>query len=200
MKKTQRRVARSAIALPCLALMPVLPLGCTHQEADLRLTCLESNKTFTQQFKHAYVGKDESGNTHAVLLSDERDANVRIRQVMHVKILWRPQYGVVKAPDASFTNASVNWYVVSGKSEVLEYSGAGFVAMSKTATGQTEVTIRDATLKPVRPSAGSLTDPVGPAKLDGSFVAKKDSKRVNEVLAEVNQALNAINAQHASAR
>jgi hypothetical protein len=191
--------------------------GCASKNsADLRLTCLESDKAFSQRFSDAYVSKGAEGNTEIMLVNDTEasasgasGARVAreviqpsgVRQVMHVKVLWRPQRGA-KQGHPSYTNAGLHWYVFNdngnGTSDVLEYSGAGFVALSNV-SGGTKVTIRNATLKPVAPSRGSLSDPVGPAKLTGTFIAKKSTKRVQDLLAEVHSATTA-KAQQASAR
>ena len=84
---------------------------------------------------------------------------------------------------------------------MLEYTGAGFVRLAETAAG-TEVTIRNATLKPAdSASQCSLNDPVGPSRLTGTFIAKKSSKRVTALLAEVKHATGDARAeQQASAR
>jgi hypothetical protein len=210
-----------------LAATPLLPLGlvgtgCSAgRGADLRLTSLASEATFRQQFSRAYVNKSADGCTEVVLVKGapaETSPDARlaaattwgestsvatagsVRQVMHVRVLWRPQRGT-KQSHPSYTNAGLHWYVVgdsaSGTPEVLEYSGAGFVSLAEV-PGGTQVTIRNATLKPVNPSATTLTDPVGPAKLTGTFLAKRSAKRVNDTLAEVKTAA-AAGAQQASA-
>jgi hypothetical protein len=195
--------------------------GCAGNSAELRLTCTETGAAYRQQFSSAYLSKGSEG-TEVVLVSDEdvagksaSDANAAVaagqtlepsaatavRQVMHVKVLWRPQRGT-KQGHPSYTNAALRWYVLGdtgkGKSDVLEYTGAGFVALSDTAGG-TRVTIRNASLKPVGQAKGSLNDPVGSANLNGTFLAKKSHKRVNELLAEVKSAVNGAGAQQASA-
>lgn len=171
--------------------------GCANQSpADLRLTCDQTGKTYQQQFKEAYVSKDEDG-TEVVLTSD--DENASVRQLMHLRVLWRPQRGT-KQGHPSYTNAALRWYVLgSEKSDVLEYTGAGFVQVADTATG-TKVIIRNASLKPVREAKGSLNDPVGPAKLTGTFYAEKSTDRVSELLAEINRLTQSPGAQQASAR
>lgn len=184
-------------------------IGCAGSApAELRLTCLESKATYSQQFDRAYVGKGAEGNTEIVLVHDEQSkaagALESVRQIMYVKILWRPERGA-KQGHPSYTNAGLHWYVLGNApgdaqpTDVLEYTGAGFVALSDTPLG-TQVTIRSATLKPAGNSNGTLNDPVGPAKLTGTFLAKKDANRVSELLEEVKGAVDAGVAQQASAQ
>ena len=212
--------------LPARALPPLLLLllavagnavGCGAKPAELRLTCLESDATFLQHFPKAYVGKGATGGTEVVLVDEQPVGNARpnggdaipaaaaspgaapaVRQVMHLKVLWKPQRGT-KQSHPSYTNAGLRWYVIGdGGRDVLEYSGAGFVALTETPAG-TQVTIRNATLKPVGTPKGALTDPVGPARLTGTFIAKKSPRRVSALLAEVKTAVDGAAIRQASA-
>jgi hypothetical protein len=194
-------MSMKSITRPLCALVAMTAIsigtGCANQSpADLRLKCDETGKTYQQQFKKAYVSQDLDG-TEVVLTSD--DANASIRQLMHVRVLWRPQRGT-KQGHPSYTNAALRWYVFGAeKSDVLEYSGAGFVQVADTAGG-TKVVIRNADVKPVAQAKGSLNDPVGSANLTGTFYAEKSTKRVNELLAEINNAMQNNGAQQASAQ
>jgi hypothetical protein len=203
----------AAAALPLLLLG--CNIGCANKPADLRLTSLESKAQFKQQFSHAYVsdGAGQDGNTEIVLVNEAADATstadaipaaaggtprptaAGVRQVMHVKVLWRPQAGT-KQGHPSYTNAALKWYVfcdspegaaAAGGPNVLEYTGAGFVALSESALG-TQVNIRNATLKPVASPGCTLNDPIGPAKLTGTFTATRSPERVSELLTELDAA------------
>jgi hypothetical protein len=115
---------------------------------------------------------------------------------MYVKVLWRPQAGT-KQGHPSYTNASLKWYVfcdstegnanAAGGPNVLEYTGAGFVSLSDSALG-TKVNIRNATQLPVASPACTLNDPVGPAKLTGTFTATRSPERVTELLTQLDAA------------
>jgi hypothetical protein len=191
----------SKFPLPACALIAMLVglTGCSQKSPDIRLTSLSNKAIFTQQFDDAYIGKSAEGNTEVVLAGGNPDG---IRQVMHVKILWRPQRGT-KQGHPSYTNAGLHWYVFdeskNGSADMLEYTGAGFVSLSDSPVG-TEVKIRNATVKPVARASASLNDPIGPAHLTGSFFAKKSKARVQELLAEVANVTQNESAQQASAR
>ena len=193
--------------------------GCAAKPAELRLSCLESGATYLQNFPDAYVSKSDSGRIEIVLVDEqnvrltdgapgqavqasaEPDATTAIRQVMHLKVLWKPQRGA-KSSHPSHTNAGLHWYVLGGGGatpDVLEYSGAGFVTLAEGPTG-TQVTIKNATLKPVGAPRGGLTDPVGPARLTGTFLARRSPQRVSALLAEVKTAVDATAIPQASAR
>ena len=204
--KTTNRLLRLPAAASLLLLFCIT--GCaSRSSADLKLTSLEGKATFRQQFTDAYIAKGADGGDTEVVLAG-RDGDVR--QVMHVKVLWRPSRGT-KQSHPSYTNAGLHWYVMnhngSDAPDVLEYTGAGFVVLSNSPLAKggadgTRVTIRNATLKPVETpgAATTMKDPVGPAKLTGSFVAKRSPKRVNDLLAEVRSATDGARAQQASAQ
>jgi hypothetical protein len=216
----RRLPARVSFAVAPLLVLAGLTTagGCARDTAaELRLTCTERNATFLQHFSDAYVSKAATGGSEIVLV-DEQSVNgpaaaaapgeavpasasaaTAVRQVMHVRVLWKPQRGT-KQSHPSYTNAGLRWYVIGDAGQdVLEYSGAGFVALQETAAG-TQVTIRNATLKPVGTPKGTLTDPVGPARLTGTFIAKKSPQRVNALLAEVKTAVGGAAMPQASAR
>lgn len=206
-------------AVPLLVLAGLMAGGCGQKSAELTLTSLQSNATFLQQFSKAYVTKGATGGSEIVLV-DEQAVNggasadageavpasasgaTALRQVMHLKVLWKPRRGT-KQSHPSYTNAGLRWYVIGdgdgGGDDVLEYSGAGFVALQETAAG-TQVTIRNATLKPVAAPRGGLCDPVGPARLTGTFIAKKSPRRVKSLLAEVKSAVASAEVPQASAQ
>ena len=215
-------LAAAAAAAPLLVLAGA-PMGCARSGAgaELSMKSIESDAQFLQRFSRAYLTKNAHGGTEIVLVKEQGargagDASPgeavqassasrgpAVRQVMHVKVLWKPQAGTKQA-HPSYTNAGLRWYVLADATrdgaapEVLEYSGAGFVALTETAAG-TQVTIKNATLKPVGTPPGSLTDPVGPARISGSFLAKKSARRANAVLAEVKTAMDGASTPHAAA-
>jgi hypothetical protein len=216
---TRLSVRALIAAAPLLAAAP-LATGCGNKSAELRLSSLESGTTFLQNFPNAYVSNSDSGRIEIVLVDEQSvtlaggasgeaiqasagaDATTSVRQVMHLKVLWKPQRGT-KPSHPSYTNAGLHWYVFGGGGEtpdVLEYSGAGFVMLSD-APGGTQVTIKNATLKPVGgTTGGSLTDPVGPARLTGTFLARKSPQRVTALLAEVKTAVGGATIPQASAQ
>lgn len=208
-----RALVASSVGLLLLASAP----GCSHDSADLRLTSLQNKANFRQQFTKAYYSKGEDGDTEIVLLSDAADSSdgsprvakaggaidssASVRQVMHLRVLWRPSPGT-KQSHPSYTNAGIHWYVLGGSAttDVLEYTGAGFVSLSDSPLG-TQVTIKNATLKPVENPRCKLNDPVGQSRLTGTFFATRSAKRVSDVLAEVQSAAQlARSAEQASAQ
>jgi hypothetical protein len=89
-----------------------------------------------------------------------------------------------KTDSPTATNATMSWYVFddSRQPRLIEYRGAAFVEVERK-DGQTLLTVRNATLKPTT-RIGDLTDPIGPAKVDGKIVAQNDKMRVEDVLSE----------------
>jgi hypothetical protein len=104
-----------------------------------------------------------------------------LHQVVYVKVLWRPMNGT----DQNIgSNAALDWYVLSdtagGTRDLLEYTGSAFVMV--TPKGDvTKVAIRSGSIKP-RSARGGLIDPIGPARIEGQFIAVNDPVRLREVL------------------
>src|SRR5687767_6682003 len=140
-----------ALLLSLLGLA-LLGAGCSSQgRPTLKLVSLDKKPAaFTQRFSHAYASRSDDGEYDLVLVKevevppavasagDDSDAvpaaaaagvPSSLRQLMHVRVLWRPRRGV--RGNASVTaNASIRWYVVgdSGRgTEALEYAGTGSV-------------------------------------------------------------------------
>jgi hypothetical protein len=105
-----------------------------------------------------------------------------LHQVVHVKVLWRPMDGTDRNIGS---NAAVGWYVLSstagGSSDLLEYAGSAFVRVTPK-DDVMKVSIRGGDIRP-RSVRGALTDPIGPARIEGNFIAVTDPARVHEVLA-----------------
>src|SRR3954452_10907999 len=145
MTQTTHPTASFSLRAPAAALLLALfagGTGCAQNSADLQLTCLERDARFTQHFSEAYVSKVGEGNTEIVLVNaptesagqagDRAIQPTGVRQVMVVKVLWRPEHGTKQA-HPSYTNAGLHWYVFDqpgrpgAPADVLEYTGAGFV-------------------------------------------------------------------------
>jgi len=86
---------------------------------------------------------------------------------------------------------------------MVAYTGAGFVDVQKSGDVAT-LDIRNATLKPTN-REGGMIDPIGPAKLQGTVVARLGrTEQVREILAQTResmvQATAARDARNAAAR
>jgi hypothetical protein len=175
-----------------LTLFPAYALagGCaTTPQSTLTVTSVQSAQEFKPQFDAAYASRSAEGDYDVVLTGGSAptgaSAGEGARQVMHVRVLYRPMRGT-RLDHPSATNASIRWYVLGDRpGDVVEYTGAGFVTVSPAAVGDgVEVRVRNASLRPVA-TRGNLTDPLGPTTVQGTFQARTDPQRVTDLLAEV---------------
>lgn len=186
--------------LMAVFLIGCLSVGCAGPSTSLTVTSLEKGKTYHQRFDKAYAGRSEQGDFEVVLVRDaggvdgDKKAPL-VRQVMHVRMLWKPMKGT-KLDHPTATNATIDWYVFGGtgaREGLVAYTGAGFVAVQRSG-GVAKLDIRNATLRPTT-RAGHMTDPIGPAKLQGTIVARTGRReQVRELLGEVRQASARIHA------
>ncbi len=177
-------------------------IGCAAAP-DLTLTSLDQHHTWREPFSHAYSRRDGNGNLDIVLidrptevaLSGHRPATP-VRQVMYIHVLWTP----ARETKAVTCNAAIKWYVIGDRKpqDLLEYSGTGFVSWKSQDNGHARVWIQNALLKAAE-NHGSLTDPVGSSRLQGSILARANSQRVAKVLDDLHVTLAAAVEERAAA-
>lgn len=174
--------------------------GCSGAGSNLLVTSQKNHALYQPTFSGAYATRGNDGSMDVVLTSRaEAQAGAAeaaaavgatdVRQVLHVRVLWRPMKGT-KADHPTATNATLNWYVFADGprgTDVLEYSGAGFVT-AEPAGDLTNLTVRNATLKPVTRPEG-MRDPIGRSKLEGTITARNSGQRVEQVLSQVQTTL-----------
>lgn len=170
-------------------------IGCAESSTpNLTITSMKQNQCWQQGFTQAWMSRNGNGDIDVVLVDQATEQAMKgstdtcpVRQVMHIRVLWSP----TKDMKAVVSNASVKWYVISQTQEKdhLEYSGIAFVSMQDDQNHST-LKIRNAVLNPSG-CHGQLCDPVGPSKLEGTFVAREDSVTVGKVLNGLRTALAA---------
>jgi hypothetical protein len=185
----RRRVIRS-MSFALLALpLAFAAVGCAGGGTNLTVTSLQTRQTYQQPFTSAYAGRSEQGDFDVVAVKDgpARDGAPPVRQVMHVRVLWKPMTGT-KLDHPTATNATIDWYVFDGSNPagLVAYSGAGFVDV-RTSGGVATLDIRNATLKPVT-REGGMVDPLGPTRLEGTVVARTGrTEQVRQILAQTRE-------------
>src|SRR4051812_36928826 len=169
-----RQLPLALLALP----LAVLAVGCAGGQTNLTVTSLQNHQTYQQPFTKAYAGRSEQGDFDVVLVreggaggSAVASAAPGVRHVVHVRVLWTPMKGT-KLDHPTATNSIIDWYVfdASNPGGMVAYTGAGFVDVQKSGDVAT-LDIRNATLKPTA-REGGMIDPIGPAKLQGTVVAR----------------------------
>jgi len=192
---------RWTIILPALLVISAYVGGCSSDEGTLRLSSMDGQREFSQNFTQAYIARDQSGDADVVLVQDEiqpshpdptkplvPDRWRTPRQLVHIRVFWMPMSGV-KPDHPANTNASIHWCLVCNDSYspgVVEYRGSGLVEVDDSSDGAT-VTIRKAWMKVGR-QHGQLVDPLGPSILEGSFHAIGDAGLVKSIIAEIKAA------------
>ena len=174
----------------------LLVTGCAGSgPATLLLRPETGHVAYAQTFSQAYCGKTQDGSYSCVLVAEERATAAKpqadkapmtpnnqapLRQVVQIKILWRPMSGVRESVAA---NAAIDWYVLNntadGGSDLLHYQGSGYVTL-KGDDDTTKVKIHSAQMRPTAVH-GTLSDPIGPATLTGTFVALNNDQRAADL-------------------
>jgi len=176
----------------------MLLAGCSSGPATLTLKPEGRNVEFAQNFTQAYCGKTRDGSYNCVLVSaDAQPANNQshqlasgplqpvsqtpLRQVVNIRVLWSPLNGV---RDSVASNATIDWYVLrdttEGADDVLLYQGSGYVTL-KPDDDTTKITVHSAELRPAM-VRGNLTDPIGAAMVNGTFVAINNNERTIQLV------------------
>jgi hypothetical protein len=198
MKMSYSEPVRRCFVLPFLVSLAFLTVGCAGGSTNLTVTSLKDHQTYQQRFSKAYAGRSENGDFDVVLVNEEgQNADgPGVRQVMHVRVLWKPMKGA-KLDHPTATNATIDWYVfgdTAGNGDgqpasggMVAYTGAAFVNVEKSG-GVARLDVRNATLRPTT-RQGGLTDPIGRAKMQGTIVARTGRREeVRDLLAEAEQA------------
>jgi hypothetical protein len=189
------RLRRFSLTLLTIPLV-LVGVGCAGG-TNLTVTSLQNHQTYLQPVSKAYAGRSDDGDLDVVLVSDDGNAPktvaTGVRQVMHIRVLWKPMKGV-KLDNPTATNAAIDWYVFSdpdkagaGSDGLVAYTGAGFVNVQQSGSTVT-LNIRNATLSPTT-RQGGMIDPLGGAKLQGAVVARAGrGEEVRALLSAARQA------------
>lgn len=165
----------------CAALLLIAATGCSTQSpASFTVSCTADGKSFTQCFNQAWSTGCDTGNANIVLVNSADDP---VRQVMHIRVLWKPTRDS-KSDHDSARNATVHWYVMGkSSSDIIEYDGTAMVVVEPDEHGAT-LSIRSAIMRPVA-RRGSLRDPIGQTSLHGTVRTTDNPDRVRSVLKDL---------------
>jgi hypothetical protein len=203
--KSAWRLGRGSLVVGILALGG---MGCAAGPAsELTITSTSSPSTsFLQTFPTAYFTQDSDGDTDIVLVDDaarlaldgERSESP-VRQVMHIRVLWKPTRDA-KADHSSASNATIHWYVMGNSpkaADVIEYAGTAMIVLEP-GDHETALSIRTASFRAVA-SRGAMHDPIGPGTLRGSVRATESLERVRLALKAIGTTVAAANSQSENA-
>jgi hypothetical protein len=163
-----------------------LVAGCSSGPASLTLRPTDQKIAYAKTFDRAYAGRIDGSDAY-VLLSDARGAD-QLRQVVYIKLLWRPMTGTRECIAA---NAAIDWYVINdANDDLLLYQGCGNVAINP-GDDETKVTIRSGELEKSL-TKGNLADPLGSARVNGTFVAQANDAKLRELLSDARNRVAAV--------
>lgn len=172
-------------------------VGCgSKPQSTATLDCTATDRTFTQAFPEGVARVGEDGNAD-ILLSCRTESKAvsapAVDQVVHIRVQWQMGFKVKQENRQVAQNAVIRWYVSpagqpeSGKPQLIEYVGSGHVEL-KHDGDEVIATLEDATLTPAV-CTSKMADPIGPARLSGTFLARRDNSatiaRLNDLRATV---------------
>lgn len=110
-----------------------------------------------------------------------------VRQVVHMKIHWRPRRGSDPENPAA-ANSTVRWLIYgavdpTGHADLIEYQGTAFVRIDFESNGYT-LGVRRGTLRRTL-LRGDMVDVFGTATLDGDLAVRNDPETVANVVREL---------------
>ena len=178
-------------------------VGCSASNLPtVELTGTKLGRPTAQAFTRAFVAQNDVGEDQVVVidspLDHSREANAAsplepltappVTQVLAIRLHWRANGAASGSPAAM--NAVLHWYAygpASGSnSGFVHYVGTGFVTLTPKGDGAT-VTVDHGTMKLVD-RVGSLRDPFGSFRIDGTFHAVADGGQLRQVQEDVKTA------------
>ncbi len=187
-----------------MAIALTILTGCGVATPVISVTPVDSHQRYLQHFTQAFTMRDSDGDYQVVLTHDPLDdvppadankplvstAVPPIRQVLEIRLLWRPMAGATANSPAA-TNAALHWYVlgrptVEGTS-MIHYSGTAFVSITPGGAGAS--VILDNGLLKLAESRGELVDRLGMFKIKGRFDAVESAAQVRQILDDVKAAV-----------
>ncbi|HEX8914075.1 MAG TPA: hypothetical protein VF796_17130 [Humisphaera sp.] len=184
-------IRRAALIVPALGLV-LAAAGCSSSGGPTGVTLSGADRTFSQSFPVGVADVQDDGNTDVVVTTQTASSDPAcpaVRQVVHVRTQWQQAFRLKREVQEVSRNAVIRWYVTpagrpdaAGKPQVVEYAGSGLVEVKRDGD-EVRVTIREAKLEPVTVTT-KMADPVGPATLSGTFVARRDR---GETIAQIGE-------------
>lgn len=203
-RKTDSRSFSPSSILYLLSSLLLLTLaaGCANKPAKLDFTSADGERVFEQKFKQAYITRSNDSDYEIVLISDVHPTSTKpgsvletselmpVRQFVDLRVLWQPRTGVRSDYHPAAINAAFDWYLfgdpTASSSDLLHYAGTALVYVYPNGNKAT-VDIHNAKLK-LKERRGTMTDAIGESHVEGRFVARRDTQRLTDLLAQLKSA------------
>ncbi len=201
----RKRPARRAAAKRggVFTLLVVVLGGCAGSKVPtVELTGTKLGRPTAESFTRAFVAQNDVGEDQVVVVDSpldhpreagpagplERVPPPLVTQVLSIRLHWRANGAAAGSPAAM--NAVLHWYAYDSPSGTnpgfVDYVGTGFVTLTPTDGGAT-VTVEHGSMSPVD-RIGSLHDPFGSFRVDGTFRAVADGDQLRQAQADVRAA------------
>lgn len=138
--------------------------------------------TLAGGFDSGYYEYDDANNVRVVLFDGPPEQPT---QAAVITMFWNPRAG--RTPiDPTATNATVQYVIFSGESEVGIYSGAGFMhPKGKPGGDRLSAAVWQATLR-LTDRSENFQDLLGQAILEGNFSARRDDAAISQMVRRLN--------------
>jgi hypothetical protein len=174
--------------------------GCGSKGANLTFSSADGERVFRSNFSQAYIARTSNIDYEVLLISDTSVAAKKekpgvvlqtatlapVRQFVDLRVFWQPQHGV-HADHPAATNAAMDWYVFGDPNapggDMLHYVGTAFVFVYPNGNAAT-VVLKNATVK-LKERRGNMNDVLGTSTANGTFKARRDTQRLNDLVAEM---------------
>lgn len=167
--------------------------GCAPRETRLEIQAFRDDgetELLFQQFETCYYALSAGGHMDIVMQSETPsriDPTQTILQAVHLRGFWKPLPGTTLAEE-TMINGTVCYMIVTGTAAV-GYHGGLFISFKENPRrGRLTGKVESSRLTPLR-KRGGAQEPFAAALAKGTFVAKRDRRRVVKILNEMERRL-----------
>lgn len=168
-------------------------IGCGPRETRIEIQSFREDgevELLFQQFDTCYYALSAGGNMDIVMQSEtpsQIDPTQTILQTVHLRGFWKPIPGTTLAEE-TMINGTVCYMIVTGTAAV-GYQGGLFISFKENSRrGRLTGKVESSRLVPLR-KRGGAQEPFAAALATGTFVAKRDRRRVVKILNDIERRL-----------
>jgi hypothetical protein len=172
--------------------------GC-HSGPEVRVTSVDGSRELRQPFDRVFVEQSQDG-TYRIVMSCQGDdrqnrsgagdnlepqEKIPVRQVMVLKVNWRPRRGFQYDHPAG-ANASVRWLLLGASPDpavvdYIEFEGTALVRVRRESASSFAVEISNGYLQPVV-TRGQMINSLSESTFEGHFAASDNARAVIDTI------------------
>lgn len=171
----------------------VLLVGCAPRETRIEIESFRSDgevELLFQEFDTCYYAMTAGGHMDVVMQREtpsQVDPAQTITQAVHLRGFWKPIPGTTLA-EKTMINGTICYMIVTGTAAI-GYQGGLFMSFKENAKkGRLTGKLESSRLVPLR-KRGGAKEPFASALATGTFVAKRDRRRVVKILNDIERRL-----------